>query len=127
MKLTQIRGRAWAAVVATLALSAFTQSASAATPASPSPGASKTAANVSCKPPSHNQIRCTMTIKGGSALNGTVKMTITQGKVVVARGNGTLRGGKATLTMRVLRKMTPGKYTVTMVATLTSTMVLQVK
>ena len=46
-------------------------------------------------------------------------MRITRGKLVVALGNGRLRDGEATLTMRVRHRMTPGsRYTVAMVVTL---------
>ena len=52
-------------------------------------------------------------------------MRITRGKVVVALGTGRLRRGTATLTMRVLHRMTPGGYTVGMVVTLNATTVLR--
>ena len=53
-------------------------------------------------------------------------MRITRGKLVVALGNGRLRDGEATLTMRVRHRMTPGsRYTVAMVVTLNATMVLR--
>ncbi len=89
----------------------------------PSPGfpgnrnSSKTTASVSCKRPRHNKFRCTMEIRRGAGISGIVAMRITRGRLVVARGHGHLRRGKATLTMRVLRPMTPGRYTVTMVVT----------
>jgi hypothetical protein len=102
-----------------------------AQPPKTSPGSqspSKTTATVACKRLRHNQIRCTMTIKGGAGISGTVAMRITRGKLVVALGHGRLRRGTATLTMRVLRRMTPGLYTVTMVvtrATINAKMVLR--
>ena len=100
-------------------------------PPKSSPGSqtpSKTTATVACKRLRHNQIRCTMTIKGGAGISGTVAMRITRGKLVVALGHGRLSRGKATLTMRVLRRMTPALYTVTMVvtrATINAKMVLR--
>jgi hypothetical protein len=65
-----------------------------------------------------------MTLKGGGGLSGTVTMRITRGKLVVALGHGRVTDGKATLTMRVLQRMTPGRYTVEMVVTLNARRVL---
>jgi hypothetical protein len=94
-------------------------------PASQSQGNTK--ANVACTRLHPNHIRCTMTIKGGAGISGTVRMRITRGKLVVALGQGRLTRGKATLTMRVLHRMTPGRYTVAMVVTLNATMVLRLR
>jgi len=66
-----------------------------------------------------------MTINGAAGMSGRVRMRITRGKVVVALGTGRLRRGTATLTMRVLHRMTPGGYTVGMVVTLNATTVLR--
>jgi len=68
-----------------------------------------------------------MTIKGGAGVSGTVTMQVTRGKLVLARGTGRLSRGKATLTMRVLRRIAPGSYTVSMVATLNAKMVLRLR
>jgi hypothetical protein len=68
-----------------------------------------------------------MTIEGGSALSGTVTMHITRGTLVVALGRGRVTHGKAILTMRVLHRMTPGKYTVAMVITLNASKVLSLR
>lgn len=87
-------------------------------------GPSGTQATVACKRLRPNHIRCKMTINGGAGISGRVRMRITRCKVVVALGNGRLRRGTATLTMRVLHRMTPGRYTVAMVVTLNATMVL---
>jgi hypothetical protein len=65
-----------------------------------------------------------MTVTGGSGLSGTVTMRITRGKLVVALGRGRVTGGRATLTMRVLQRMTSGRYTVAMVLTLNASKVL---
>ncbi|MGN6168050.1 MAG: hypothetical protein ACTHQQ_07730 [Solirubrobacteraceae bacterium] len=70
-------------------------------------------------------VRCVMTIKRGAAIKGTVTMRITRGKVVFARGHGRIQHGKATLTMRLLRRMPPGRYTVTMKVKLTTTTVVR--
>ena len=88
---------------------------------------SMTNATVACKRLLHNQIRCTMTIKGGAGISGTVAMRITRGKLVVALGHGRLRRGRATLTMRVLRRMTTGSYTVTMIVTINAHTVLRLR
>jgi hypothetical protein len=66
-----------------------------------------------------------MTLKSGSSISGTITMRVTQAGVLVASGHGRLTRGKATLTMSLRRRMTPGRYTVAMVVTLTSTMVLR--
>jgi hypothetical protein len=47
-------------------------------------------------------------------------MRIARGKLLFARGQGRVGRGKATLTMRVLRRMTPGRYSVAMVLTITA-------
>jgi hypothetical protein len=67
-----------------------------------------------------------MTVKGGSGLSGTVTMRITRGKLVVALGYGSVTRGEATLTMRVLHRMTPGRYAVAMVVTLKATQVVRI-
>jgi hypothetical protein len=59
-----------------------------------------------------------MTLKGGGGLSGSVTMRITRGRLLVAVGSGRVADGKATLTMRVLRPMRAGRYTVAMVVTL---------
>jgi len=88
-------------------------------------GPSGTQATVACKRLHPNHIRCTMTINGAAGMSGRVRMRITRGKVVVALGTGRLRRGTATLTMRVLHRMTPGRYTAGMVVTLNATTVLR--
>jgi hypothetical protein len=65
-----------------------------------------------------------MTVKSGGGLNGAVTMRITPGKLVVALGYGSITRGKATLTMRVLHLMKPGRYAVAMVITLSARKVL---
>jgi hypothetical protein len=53
-------------------------------------------------------------------------MRITRGKLVVALGYGRVTRGQATLTMRVLHRMTPGQYTVAMVLTLKAKQVVRI-
>lgn len=86
-----------------------------------------TAAKVACTPPRDSQIHCTMTIKGGAGVNGTVSMRIMRGTRVMARGKGKLTRGRASLTMRVLRRMRPARYTISMVVTVTAKMVIQLR
>jgi hypothetical protein len=88
-------------------------------------GPSGTQATVACNRLHPNHLRCTMTINGGAGISGRVRMRVTRGKVVVARGTGRLRRGTATLTMRVLHRMTPARYRVAMVVTLNATTVLR--
>ena len=88
-------------------------------------GPSGAQATVACKRLHPTHIRCTMTINGGAGMSGRVRMRITRGDVVVALGNGRIRRGTATLTMRVLHRMTPGRYTVAMVVTLNATTVVR--
>lgn len=66
-----------------------------------------------------------MTIKGGASISGTVTMRVTHGKLLVAVGHGRIRRGTATLTMRLRRRMAPGRCTVTMVVTLNATTMLR--
>jgi hypothetical protein len=54
-------------------------------------------------------------------------MRITRGTLVVARGDGRIQSGNAALTMRVLHRMTPGPYTVTMVVTLITSTVKRLR
>lgn len=66
-----------------------------------------------------------MTLEQGRGVSGTLTMRITQRNRVVAVGNGRVTRGKATLTMRIRRRMTRGRYTVSMVLTLRAKMVLR--
>lgn len=111
--------RCCASVTTCLAMLVIAQSAAAATHLKATGGGrpSKTTAKVACKRLPDSKMRCTMTIKGGAGISGSVAMRIKRGKVVVAVRHGRLRHGKATLTMRVLRPITRGRYTVTMVIT----------
>jgi len=68
-----------------------------------------------------------MTMKGGAGISGTVSRRITRGTLPVALGRGRVTGGKATLTMHVLHRMTPGRYTVAMVVAVNTTTVLSLK
>jgi hypothetical protein len=105
------------AVLGCFAMAAFASPALGATKPPSTKPPSKTTANVSCKKVATKTIRCTMTLKGGAGISGKVTMRITRGKVLVAVGHGRLKNGKATLTMTVLRPMTKGRYTVSMVIT----------
>ena len=108
--------RALAACLATaaLALPAWGATASPRPGSSGSQSPSATKTTVACQKPRDHKIRCTMTIKGGARIDGTVSMRITRGRLVVAVGQGRIAHDKATLTMRVFHRMTRGKYSVAM-------------
>jgi hypothetical protein len=108
------------AAVTVLASQALQPSAGSAT----NPSMSGTSVSVACMRPSRSRIRCTMTIRGGAGISGTVRMRITRRKLLVALGHGRIRHGTAALTMRVLHRMSRGRYTVAMVLTIQSTRVL---
>ena len=88
---------------------------------------SGTKATVACKRLQATHVRCTMTIKGGAGITGTLTMRITRGNLLVALGRGSVTRGKATLIMHVLHRMTPGRYTVAMVVTVNTTRVVQLR
>ena len=123
------RGRPFLVAVVCLAVTSLAQPAlgKAPTPKGSTGGQiqPKTNATVACTRIGTGHVRCTMRIKGGSGISGTVTMRLTHGKTLVALGTGQIKRGKATLTMHLLRKMTPGSYTVSMVITLKATRVLR--
>lgn len=90
-------------------------------------GSSGAKASVACKRLHAGHIRCTMTVRRGAGISGTVRMRVSRGNVVFAVGNGRVVRGKATLTMRVLHKMKPGRYTVAMVIRVNATKVLRLR
>lgn len=68
---------------------------------------------VTCKLVKHHQVRCSVTFpKSGS---GTVRLAVTRGGKLVALGHGSVKRGRATLTMRELRRRTRGIWRVTVV------------
>ena len=122
-----LRSPALAAAVACLAIAALAGPALAGAPSGVGQSPSGTNTSVSCQRLDPGHVRCVMTITGGSGLSGTVTMRITRGKLVMALGHGSVTRGKATLTMRVLHRMTPGQYTVEMLVTLNATKVLRLR
>jgi hypothetical protein len=114
------RSRSLGALIACLVIAGFAQPASAGEVTSRLAGQQTT---VKCRRVDPRHIQCTMTIRRGAAISRTVNMWITRGTLVVARGHGRIQSGKAALTMRVLHRMTPGQYTVTMLVTLTTSTV----
>lgn len=118
--------RASAAAVACLAIGPLAGAASANAASGIGLSPSATNAMVSCARLDPAHVRCAMTVKGGSGLSGTVTMRIMRGRLVVALGYGRVTRGEATLTMRVLHRMTPGRYTVAMVVTLKATQVMRI-
>src|SRR5262249_33122608 len=121
------RYRALPGALACLAIGALAGSASAKAASAVSQSPTRTNATVSCTRLHPGHIRCVMTVKGGGGLSGTVTMRITRGKLVGALGHGRVTRGRATLTMRVLHRMTPGQYTVAMVVTLHARKVLRLR
>ncbi|HUE25789.1 MAG TPA: hypothetical protein VMP89_03375 [Solirubrobacteraceae bacterium] len=62
----------------------------------------------------HNLVRCAVTFANTRA-SGTVRVRITRGGHVVALGQGKVGRGKATVTMRELRRVSKGAWRVTLV------------
>ena len=118
------RSRSLRALIACLLIAALAQPASAAAVTSRLAGRQTTVKRRRVDP---RHIQCAMTIRHGAAISGTVRMRITRGTLVVARGHGRIQSGTAALTMRVLHRMTPGRYTVTMVVTLTTSTVKRLR
>jgi hypothetical protein len=77
-------------------------------PAGPKP-------SVSCKltGKKHNKIRCT--VKFPTSTHGVVQLSISRGAHVAALGHGQLRHGATTVTMRELRRLNAGAWTLTIV------------
>jgi hypothetical protein len=90
-----------------------------------SPSSSSPNAKVACTVIHTRHIRCSMTIKGGSGLSGSVTMRVSRAGVLVAFGHGRVTDGRAALTMRILHKMPRAAYTVKMMIQLSATKVLR--
>lgn len=118
------RSRSLRALIACVVIAVFTQPTSARAATSRLGGRQTT---VKCRRVDPGHIQCTMRIRRGAATSGTVRMRITRGTLVVARGDGRIQSGNAALTMRVLHRMTPGPYTVTMVVTLITSTVKRLR
>ena len=84
-------------------------------------------AKVACTPIHSRHLRCTMTIKGGSGISGTVTMRVSRAGVLFASGRGHVASGSAVVTMRVLHPMKPAAYTVKMVIRVHAAKVLRLK
>jgi hypothetical protein len=80
----------------------------------PAPAGAK--AKVACKlvGSHHGQIRCTVTFPS-KRTNGTVRLRITRAGSVVALGNGKVKTGSTTITMRRLRRVSKGAWRITLV------------
>jgi hypothetical protein len=63
----------------------------------------------------HNKIKCTVTFGRARAVRGKLAIVLGQGSHVVALGHASLSGGRATVTMRELRRLRGRAATVTLV------------
>jgi hypothetical protein len=63
----------------------------------------------------HTRIRCRVSFPGGGLINGTVRLRLTRGGVVVGLGHARVRRGRATVTMKVLRHVSSGAWLATVV------------
>jgi hypothetical protein len=97
------------------------------------PGARGPKPKVSCVLQRHRKIKCTVRfpkIKNGK---GTVRMTVARGGHLVALGHARVSHGKATVTMRERRRVTHGKWRITVVlsrahqAATTTTMIVRMR
>lgn len=60
-----------------------------------------------------NRVRCSITF-ANAKVSGTARVTIARAGHVVAKGQAKVKAGKATLTMRVLRRVSKGAWKVTL-------------
>jgi hypothetical protein len=70
---------------------------------------------VSCVLKSHDKIKCTVTFPKAKHTKGTVRMTLARGRHLVALGHARVNHGKAIVTMHQRRRVTRGKWTITVV------------
>lgn len=72
-------------------------------------------ATVSCRLARGGRIACRVAFPQLPAPNGTVRIRITRGGIVVALGHGRVRNGKASITMRRLNVVPSGAWRITLV------------
>ena len=77
-------------------------------PAGPKP-------KVSCKPAKHHKITCKVTFS--KSKKGKLQVRLSRGARVAAMGHSKLNGRKATVTLRQVRNLTRGRWTITLVVT----------
>ncbi len=77
-------------------------------PAGPKP-------KVSCKTVKHHKIKCTVTFS--KSKKGKLQVRLSRGARVAAMGHSKLNGRKATVTLRQVRRLTSGRWTITLVVT----------
>ncbi len=63
----------------------------------------------------HHTIKCKVTFRKAKQTKGTLRMRISRGRVIAALGHGRVNHGHATITMRERRRITRGKWTITLV------------
>jgi hypothetical protein len=63
------------------------------------------------------RIRCSVTFPRNRKLHGKLKLRLARGGTVVALGHGTVRRGRATVSMRVLKDVSRGSWKLTFVLT----------
>jgi hypothetical protein len=73
--------------------------------------------NVSCKHVGSGRIRCSVTFPRNHKLHGKLKLRLARGGTVVALGHGTVRRGRVTVSMRVLKAVSAGSWKLTFVLT----------
>ena len=71
---------------------------------------------MTCKLVKHHKIKCTMTFKSNTT-KGKLQVRLARGGKVAAIGHSTVSHGKATLTLRETRRVTRGRWTMTLVLT----------
>ncbi|MBV8999560.1 MAG: hypothetical protein JO304_10890 [Solirubrobacterales bacterium] len=88
---------------------------------------------VTCKLQKHHKITCTVKFLTGKGTKGTLRISVARGKHLVALGHARIIHGRASMTMRELRRVSAGSATITIVlsqphkAAATRTTVVHVK
>ncbi len=72
---------------------------------------------VSCTLQKHSKIKCTVTFKPAHNTKGKLQVRITRGARVAALGKAKVNRGRVTLTLREIRHLTRGRWTITLVLT----------
>ncbi len=70
---------------------------------------------IRCTVARHDRIRCTVTFARSDHVRGIVQVRLARGRRIAALGHARIRGTRATLTMRQLRRRVRGRWTMTVV------------
>lgn len=62
----------------------------------------------------HDHIKCTVSYPKDKTVMGSVRLTLSSGRHITARGSARLHGGVASLTMRARRRLTKGRLALTL-------------